>query len=43
MEGISWGKFVPPEDGGRFAEVYADATVVLPLLVQGLLEGKQRQ
>lgn len=42
MEGISWGKFVPPEDGGRFAEVYADATVVLPLLVQGLLEHKQR-
>ena len=37
-EGISWGKFVPPEEGGRFAEVYADATVVLPLLVQGLLE-----
>jgi deoxyhypusine synthase len=42
-EGISWGKFVPPEDGGRFAEVYADATVVLPLLVQGLLESKQLQ
>jgi deoxyhypusine synthase len=37
-EGITWGKFVPPEEGGRFAEVYADATVVLPLLVQGLLE-----
>jgi deoxyhypusine synthase len=40
-EGISWGKFVPPEDGGRFAEVYADATVVLPLLVQGLMERQQ--
>lgn len=37
-EGISWGKFVPLEEGGRFAEVYADATVVLPLLIQGLLE-----
>jgi deoxyhypusine synthase len=37
-EGISWGKFVPHEEGGRFAEVYADATLVLPLLVQGLLE-----
>jgi deoxyhypusine synthase len=37
-EGISWGKFVPLEEGGRFAEVYADATLVLPLLVQGLLE-----
>ena len=39
-EGISWGKFVPPEEGGRFAEVYADATVVLPLLVQALLESR---
>ncbi len=37
-EGISWGKFVPPHEGGKFAEVYADATVVLPLLVQALLE-----
>jgi deoxyhypusine synthase len=37
-EGMSWGKFVPREEGGRFAEVYADATLVLPLLAQGLLE-----
>jgi deoxyhypusine synthase len=37
-EGVSWGKFVPPEEGGRFAEVYADATTVWPLLVKGVLE-----
>jgi deoxyhypusine synthase len=37
-EGISWGKFVPPEEGGRFAEVLSDATVVWPLLLMGLLE-----
>lgn len=37
-EGVSWGKFVSPADGGRFAEVHADATVALPLLVRGLLE-----
>ncbi len=37
-EGISWGKFVTPSDGGRFAEVYSDATVVLPLLVKALME-----
>jgi len=37
-EGVSWGKFVPPSDGGRFAEVYADATTVWPLLVKGVLE-----
>ncbi|MGH7254799.1 MAG: deoxyhypusine synthase family protein, partial [Nitrospirales bacterium] len=38
QEGISWGKFVPPADGGRFAEVLSDATVVWPLLMLGLLE-----
>jgi deoxyhypusine synthase len=37
-EGVSWGKFVPESEGGRFAEVYADATTVWPLLVKGVLE-----
>ncbi|AUX24910.1 deoxyhypusine synthase [Sorangium cellulosum] len=37
-EGVSWGKFKPPHEGGRFAEVYADATVAWPLLVRALLE-----
>jgi len=37
-EGVSWGKFVPPAEGGRFAEVYSDATTVWPLLVKGVLE-----
>lgn len=41
QEGISWGKFVPPSDGGRFAEVLSDATVVWPLLMMGLLEHQQ--
>ena len=38
-EGVSWGKFVAPQDGGRFAEVLCDATVAWPLLVKGV---KQR-
>jgi deoxyhypusine synthase len=37
-EGVSWGKFVPPEEGGRFAEVPCDATIAWPLLVRGVLE-----
>lgn len=41
QEGISWGKFVPPEEGGRFAEILSDATVVWPLLMVGLLERKK--
>jgi deoxyhypusine synthase len=37
-EGVSWGKFVPREEGGRFAEVYADATLVWPLLLKAVLD-----
>jgi deoxyhypusine synthase len=42
-EGVSWGKFLPPSDGGRFAEVPADATLVWPLLVAGVLERMGRR
>lgn len=37
-EGVSWGKFVSAKEGGRHAEVFADATVVWPLLLRGVLE-----
>jgi deoxyhypusine synthase len=37
-EGVSWGKFVPESEGGRFAEVLADATTVWPLLIKGVLQ-----
>ncbi|MGC2814898.1 MAG: deoxyhypusine synthase family protein, partial [Candidatus Acidiferrum sp.] len=37
-EAVSWGKFVPPEDGGKFAEVFEDATVALPLVVGAVLD-----
>ncbi len=37
-EAISWGKFVPPHEGGRFGEVFVDATVGLPLIVAAVLE-----
>lgn len=37
-EGVSWGKFVPPGEGGRFAEVHADATIAWPILIRGVLE-----
>src|SRR5687768_654122 len=41
-EGVSWGKFVPESEGGRFAEVYADATTVWPLLINGVLEERAK-
>jgi len=37
-EGVSWGKFVPPSEGGKYAEVYSDATVAWPLLIRAVLE-----
>jgi len=42
-EGVSWGKFVPRKEGGMFAEVLSDATVVWPLLMMGLLERTRRR
>ncbi len=37
-EAVSWGKFVPPAEGGQFAEVLLDATVGLPLIAGAVLE-----
>ncbi len=37
-EAISWGKFVPPAEGGRFGEVFLDATVGLPLIAAAVFE-----
>jgi len=41
-EAISWGKFVPPAEGGQFGEVFVDATVGLPLIVAALFERLER-
>jgi deoxyhypusine synthase len=38
IEAVSWGKFVPPEEGGKLAEVLDDATVALPLVVGAVLQ-----
>ena len=40
-EGVSWGKFVSREEGGRFAEVHCDATIAWPLLVRAVLESRE--
>ncbi|MEW6251996.1 MAG: deoxyhypusine synthase family protein [Planctomycetota bacterium] len=37
-EGVSWGKFVSEKEGGRHAEVFADATIAWPILLRGVLE-----
>lgn len=42
-EGVSWGKFVPPSEGGHFAEVFADATIAWPVLVKGVAQRLDKQ
>ena len=42
-EGVSWGKFVPPEEGGRFCEVLEDATVAWPLVVKAVMERLEKK
>ena len=42
-EAISWGKFVPPAEGGKFGELFLDATVGLPLVVGAVLERLDRK
>ena len=37
-ESVSWGKFLSKKEGGKFAEVPADATIVLPLLIKSVFE-----
>lgn len=37
-EGVSWGKFVPVSQGGKYAEVLLDATVAWPLICRALIE-----
>lgn len=37
-EGVSWGKFVPVNEGGMYAEILCDATAVLPLIYLAVSE-----
>jgi len=37
-EGISWAKFVPEAEVGKYAEVHDDATSVLPFLIKGVIQ-----
>ncbi|PIN84435.1 deoxyhypusine synthase [Candidatus Micrarchaeota archaeon CG11_big_fil_rev_8_21_14_0_20_47_5] len=42
-EGVSWGKFTPENEGGRFAEVLADATIAWPILLKGVFQRLQKE
>ena len=42
-EGVSWGKFTAPEDGGRFAEVLCDATIAWPVLLKAVMQRVEKK
>src|SRR5271155_2690857 len=42
-EGVSWGKFVPAAEGGKFVEVLEDATVSWPLVVKAVMERLEKK
>ena len=42
-EGISWGKFVPEKEGGKYAEVLADATIVWPIILKAVSERLEKK
>ena len=42
-EGVSWGKFVPREEGGQWAEVFSEATIAWPLIVKSVMERLETQ
>ena len=37
-EGVTWGKFVPLNEGGKWSEVPVDATVAWPLILKAVIE-----
>ncbi len=42
-ESVSWGKFVPESEGGRFAEVLADATIAWPIILKAVMERMEKK
>ena len=42
-EGVSWGKFVPEKEGGRFAEVLSDATIAWPIILKAVIERREKK
>jgi len=37
-EGVTWGKFVPSAEGGKFAEVLSDATIAWPIILKAVIQ-----
>ncbi len=42
-EGVSWGKIRPRAEGGRFVEVFSDATIAWPIVVKAVMERMEKK
>ncbi len=42
-ESVSWGKFVPESEGGKFAEVLSDATIAWPIILKAVMERMEKK
>jgi deoxyhypusine synthase len=42
-EGVSWGKIRPLSEGGRYVEVFSDATIAWPLVVKAVMERLEKR
>jgi len=42
-EGVSWGKFMAAEEGGRYAEVLCDATISWPLIMKAVQQRLEKK
>ena len=42
-ESVSWGKFVPESEGGKFAEVLSDATIAWPIILKAVMEKMEKR
>lgn len=42
-EGVTWGKFAPAAEGGKFAEVYSDATIAWPIIVKAVIQRMEKK
>ena len=42
-EGVSWGKFIPVEEGGMHTEILCDATIAWPILIKAAIQNLEKR
>ena len=42
-ESVSWGKIIPKSKGGKYAEVFCDATIAWPIIIKAVMERLEKK